>query len=298
MRRAIDPAVDCVFKAILGREHHRNLLIHFLNAMLDFRGSESVAEVILRNPFHIKNSLSDKYSVVDVKAVDQRGREFQIEIQISGHEGLAERILYTWSALYAARIKEGQDYDRLKPVISIWLLLEDLFPGSQDFHLPFGMHQLGGGTTLSSHCAIHLFQLKKWQPGDSMDDKGRWLSFFKSGKYLDRRHPPEWMDTPEMRQVMEILKEFSDVEENYHAYLSRMEGIYLENTRRNALKRAQDALARKEEQLAEAQRQCAQELAETERQRTRLSLEKERQNEEIARLHQLLRKAGIDPNAT
>jgi len=293
VRRSIDPAVDCVFKAILGRDHHRNLLVHFINALLDFRGRDSVAAVTLRNPFHLKNSLTDKFSVVDVKAVDQRGREFQIEIQISGHEGLAERILYTWSALYAARIKEGQDYDRLQPVISIWLLLENLFPESQACHIPFGINEAGGRITLSPHWAIHLFQLKKWQSGVSMDDKGRWLSFFKSGKYLDRENPPLWMDTPEMRQVMEILKEFTDVEENYHAYLSRMEGIYLENTRRNTLKRTQEKLARIEEQKARVEEQ----LTETQRLQIETFNETERQRVELERLRSLLKKAGIDPGS-
>jgi len=32
MRHAIDPKIDCVFKALLGAEENRNLLIHFLNA--------------------------------------------------------------------------------------------------------------------------------------------------------------------------------------------------------------------------------------------------------------------------
>ncbi len=30
MRHAIDPKIDCVFKALLGSEENRNLLIHFL----------------------------------------------------------------------------------------------------------------------------------------------------------------------------------------------------------------------------------------------------------------------------
>ena len=34
MRHPIDPKVDCVFKALLGAESNRDLLIHFLNAVL------------------------------------------------------------------------------------------------------------------------------------------------------------------------------------------------------------------------------------------------------------------------
>ncbi len=34
MRHPIDPKIDCVFKALLGAEANRRLLIHFLNAVL------------------------------------------------------------------------------------------------------------------------------------------------------------------------------------------------------------------------------------------------------------------------
>jgi hypothetical protein len=33
MKHHIDSKIDCVFKALLGSEENRNLLIHFLNAV-------------------------------------------------------------------------------------------------------------------------------------------------------------------------------------------------------------------------------------------------------------------------
>jgi hypothetical protein len=35
MKHRIDPKIDCVFKALLGSEENRNLLVHFLNAVLN-----------------------------------------------------------------------------------------------------------------------------------------------------------------------------------------------------------------------------------------------------------------------
>ena len=34
MKHRIDPKIDCVFKALLSSEEKRNLLVHFLNAVL------------------------------------------------------------------------------------------------------------------------------------------------------------------------------------------------------------------------------------------------------------------------
>jgi len=36
MKHRIDPKIDCVFKALLGSEENRNLLVHFLNAVLAY----------------------------------------------------------------------------------------------------------------------------------------------------------------------------------------------------------------------------------------------------------------------
>ncbi len=81
MKHLIDPTVDCVFKALLGSEANQNLLIHFLNAVLQSCTHTSVASVEILNPYNEKEFLNDKLSIVDIKARDQSGRLYQIEIQ-------------------------------------------------------------------------------------------------------------------------------------------------------------------------------------------------------------------------
>ena len=81
MKHRIDPKIDCVFKALLGSVENRNLLIHFLNAILTSDLSAPIIEVEILNPYNDKEFLDDKLSVVDVKAKDSDGRLYQIEIQ-------------------------------------------------------------------------------------------------------------------------------------------------------------------------------------------------------------------------
>ena len=50
MKHKIDPSVDCVFKAILGNEKYKNLLIHFLNAVLE--PAEKIEEISILNPYN------------------------------------------------------------------------------------------------------------------------------------------------------------------------------------------------------------------------------------------------------
>ena len=82
MRHPIDPKIDCVFKALLGAESNRRLLIHFLNAVLGADLASPVVEVEILNPYNEREFLDDKMSIVDVKARDGQQRVFQVEIQL------------------------------------------------------------------------------------------------------------------------------------------------------------------------------------------------------------------------
>ena len=95
MKHRIDPKIDCVFKALLGSEENRNLLIHFLNAILTSDLNSPITDVEILNPYNDKEFLDDKLSVVDVKAKDSEGRLYQIEIQLLTYRHLPERMVYT-----------------------------------------------------------------------------------------------------------------------------------------------------------------------------------------------------------
>ena len=64
MKHKIDPKVDCVFKAILGAEENRNLLIHFLNAILHDELPSPISYVDILNPYNDKEFLNDKLSIL------------------------------------------------------------------------------------------------------------------------------------------------------------------------------------------------------------------------------------------
>ena len=94
MKHKIDPTVDCVFKALLGVENNRNLLIHFLNAIIGSELSIPLETVEIISSFNEREFIDDKLSVVDVKAKDANGHIYQVEIQVLSHADLTARILY------------------------------------------------------------------------------------------------------------------------------------------------------------------------------------------------------------
>ena len=59
MKHKINPTIDCVFKAILGSEENKNLLIHFLNAVLELTKGSLIEEIILNNPYNDREFIGD-----------------------------------------------------------------------------------------------------------------------------------------------------------------------------------------------------------------------------------------------
>ncbi|MFM8330787.1 MAG: Rpn family recombination-promoting nuclease/putative transposase, partial [Candidatus Methylumidiphilus sp.] len=128
MKHRIDPKIDCVFKALLGSVENRNLLAHFLNAVLAADLAAPITFVEILNPYNDREFIDDKLSVVDVKASDSAGRIYQVEVQLLAYRHLRQRIIYNWCDLYSGQLQSGESYSRLKPVYSIWLLAENLLP--------------------------------------------------------------------------------------------------------------------------------------------------------------------------
>ncbi|MGH8476241.1 MAG: Rpn family recombination-promoting nuclease/putative transposase [Methylococcales bacterium] len=219
MKHRIDPKVDCVFKALLGSEANRDLLIHFLNAILVGELAVPITEIDILNPYNEKEFLDDKLSIVDVKARDGEGNVFQVEIQLSVYGYLPTRMLYTWADLYSQQLQSGQDYHLLKPTYSIWLVTENLI-ADNDYAHNYKLRD-NNGRMLLEHGGIWVLELSKFDAETIATDQQRWLMFFKKGEQLDDAKLPEWMNTEEMRKAMNTLKQFSEKERDYHAYQAR-----------------------------------------------------------------------------
>jgi predicted transposase/invertase (TIGR01784 family) len=250
--------VDCVFKSILGNESNRNLLVHFLNAVL---GSELVLPITgveILNPYNEKEHLDDKLSIVDVKAKDERGRVYQIEIQLDYFGYLPARMLYTWSDVYSQQLQSGEKYYKLNPTYSIWLLAENAVKHDDQYIHRYKFRD-EAGIPLIEHGGIWVFELEKFNAQVIDNEQARWLRFFKEGKQLNDLNLPDWMNTQEMKQAMNTLCQFSEKERNYFAYQARQDFLRQQGTilfeKDEALEREQAALER--EQVALAREQAA-----------------------------------------
>jgi predicted transposase/invertase (TIGR01784 family) len=298
MKHAIDPRIDCVFKSLLGNESNRNLLVHFINATLASELVAPITRVEILNPYNEKEHLDDKLSIVDVKAKDEHGRVYQIEIQLLFFSNLPARMLYTWADVYSQQLQSGDKYHELNPTYSIWLLGENAIKHDDQYIHRYKFRD-EAGIPLIEHGGIWLFELEKFNAQVIDNEQARWLRFFKEGKQLnDENNLPDWMNTQEMKQAMNTLCQFSEKERHYFAYQARQDFLRQQGTilfekdeavaeRDAALAREQAALEREQTaQLEKAAVQAEKEAVQSEK--AAVQAEKEAAIAEVERLKALL----------
>jgi len=122
-----DPKNDLAFKKIFSNENHTNILISFLNAVLDFKDEFTIIEVTLANPYQVPRIPELKETILDIKATNARGDTFIVEMQKKDLGDFTKRSLYYTSKAYVSQLPKGNDYTVLKKVYFIGLLNFNIF---------------------------------------------------------------------------------------------------------------------------------------------------------------------------
>jgi predicted transposase/invertase (TIGR01784 family) len=221
----IDPKVDYVFKRLFGRESNQALAVHLLNAVLTPSPRERVVDLEFLNPFNDKDTLDDKLSILDIKARDQSGRQFNVEMQLLANPYFRQRVPYYWARLHQSQLQEGQDYRLLRPTISVCFVNTPLFPEVPAYHLVFEWRERDFPLRLTEDLAVHLLELSKFTKSteELATPLDVWLYFLRHGDQLDTEALPASMAAvAEVHRAMGELQMItqSDLErERYEARL-------------------------------------------------------------------------------
>ena len=218
----IDPTIDYAFKRVFGRQENEESLCSLLNAVLRRPVGQRIESVVILNPFLPLEAFDDKLSVLDIKARDESGRMFNVEMQIRLHHALRERVLFYWAKLYTEQLSEGDDYAELRPTISVLVLDDILFPELAGPHHRFRLCEDSGKTVFSDQIELHVLELPKFAKRlpELADDLDKWLFFLRHAATLDINHwPLELASSPWQRAGKELtMLAQTDIErEKYEA---------------------------------------------------------------------------------
>jgi predicted transposase/invertase (TIGR01784 family) len=185
MALGIRPTVDFAFKRIFGSPENDRALVGLLNAILELR--EPITAVQILNPFNYQEFAEQKQIVLDVRARDQAGRWFNVEMQVTVFGELKERLVYYACSLYVDQLQAGDSYAELRPAISICLLTKVLFGDTPEPHHRFRLADQRHGRELEGTVEVHTVELPKYNVTEATvgggSDLERWVFFL---RYADR----------------------------------------------------------------------------------------------------------------
>jgi len=122
-----DPKNDIAFKKIFADERHKDVLISFLNAILDFKGNKEIVDIEILNPYQVPKIEELKETILDIRAKNKNGESFIVEMQKKDLGDFAKRSLYYTSKAYISQLDKGLNYDKLKKVYFIGILNFSMF---------------------------------------------------------------------------------------------------------------------------------------------------------------------------
>jgi predicted transposase/invertase (TIGR01784 family) len=128
VEKFLDPKNDFAFKKIFGTEKHKDILIHFLNDMLDFKEDKKIVEVSFLKPAKDPDLAGKKQSIVDVLCRDEPGRQYIVEMQVAHSPGFEKRAQFYAARAYVDQMNEGEAYHDLKEIIFLAITNFVMFP--------------------------------------------------------------------------------------------------------------------------------------------------------------------------
>ncbi len=102
---SLDPKSDIVFKKLFATEENKDLLIALINSILP--ENEQIVKIELRNPYEVSDYITGKNSILDIKAIDEEGVFYDVEMQMQHYEFFPKRVLFHWAKMFSKQIDKS-----------------------------------------------------------------------------------------------------------------------------------------------------------------------------------------------
>lgn len=210
----LPPRSDFVFKRIFGDERNLDILMDFLQSVLTIPHDE-YAEVMLADTNLNKDYDSGKNGILDVKIRTTNGKLIDVEIQRKSVPNVQERILFYTSKMFLEQIGEGDDYSKIKQVITIFITDYKLYEDTA-YHHWFHLNDVVHGIRFSELLEVNTLELTKLPKDTDQTNLYNWLKFIK----VETREELNMLATanPQINKAKTVLLRMSEDENARHLY--------------------------------------------------------------------------------
>ena len=183
----LSPKSDVAFKKLFGNIAHKNILISFLNSVLNRPEHLKIIDVSINDPANTPDRPGSKYSIVDLRCTDQNQNQYIVEMQVLDQKDYIARAQYYTAIALARQLNSGELYHQLVPVIFVGILDFELFN-----HKNYLSHKLILDSETYAHELTHLefhfIELPKFTKTEAQLDNilDKWVYFLKNVEALEK----------------------------------------------------------------------------------------------------------------
>ena len=245
-KRYLDPKADLTFKKVFGE--HPDLVISLLNALLPFNKGEEIESVEYLSPELVPENPLRKFSIVDVRCKDKRGRQFLVEMQMVWSREFEQRVMFNSAKAYVRQLDSKEEYHLIEPVYSLNIVNDIFEKDIPDYYHYYRMvHEKYTNKVIDG---LHLVfvELPKFTPQTISEKKMQvlWLRYLTEIEERTREVPQELLDNPEISKALTVVEESAYTEAQMLAYdkfwdIIRTERTFYNSARRDGFKEGQDA---------------------------------------------------------
>ena len=219
--RYINPFTDFGFKRLFGEENNKDLLIDFLNELL--QDKQQITNITYLKNEHLPNSPVDRRAIFDLYCENDQGEKFIVELQKVKQEFFKDRSIYYSTFPVKEQAVTGRDWNfKLKAVYTI-SIMDFVFDRHKDDDEKFKHHiQLLDTETLEvfyDKLTFIYLEMPKFNKGvDELDTRfDKWMYLLKNLARLQK------IPVPLQEKIFERLFETAEIanfnNKDHHAYI-------------------------------------------------------------------------------
>ncbi len=214
----VDVKNDIAFKKIFGSSDQTEILISFLNAVLDFSGGRAIKNVDILNSYQLPKIKELKETILDIRATNQNGEKFIVEMQRKDLGEFDKRSQYYAAKTYAEQLEKGQGYSTLKKVYFIGIVNFKMFSNKEYISRHWTVNKETGIQDLDgvefAFVELPKFKLKLGELESVID---KWIYFIKNAKNLEII-PTEFKNITEFQEAFKIANQHNWSKDEMEVY--------------------------------------------------------------------------------
>ena len=227
--RYLDPKADLTFKRVFGE--HKDLVISLLNAMLPLADNELIEEVEYLPAELVPDNPVRKYSIVDVRCRDKRGRQFLVEMQMVWSQEFMQRVMFNAAKAYVRQGDKAMQFKYLEPVYSLNLVNDIYEPELKEFYHYYRMVHVEHSDRVIEGLHLVFIELPKFTPHSFTEKKMQalWLRYLTEISSNSRSVPADLLNIPEINKAVQVLEESAYNDAELYSYDKFWDMIRVEN---------------------------------------------------------------------